>query len=63
MEAAEAAEAAASPTPYYADGKPAEVIEQATPEATAPEAVAADQPAGDDGASGELADRPRGDVR
>ena len=28
LEAAEAAEAAANPSPYYADGKPAEVIEQ-----------------------------------
>jgi len=58
MEAAEAAEAAANPTPYYADGKPAEEIEQATPEATVPEAVTADQQAGDGGASGELVDRP-----
>jgi sRNA-binding protein len=29
LAAAEAAEAAANPSPYYADGKPAEVIEQA----------------------------------
>jgi N utilization substance protein A len=56
MDAAEAAEAAANPTPYYADGKPAEVIEQATSEASAAEAVATEQPAAD--ASGELAARP-----
>jgi N utilization substance protein A len=56
MEAAEAAEAAANPTPYYADGKPAEVIEQATPEAIAAEPAAADHPAAD--APGEIVDRP-----
>jgi len=56
MEAAEAAEAAANPTPYTADGKPAEVIEQATFEASAAEAVATEQPVAD--ASGELVERP-----
>ena len=47
LDAAEAAEAAASATPYYADGKPAEVIEQATSEASAVEVVVADQSAAD----------------
>ncbi len=41
LEAAEAAEAAAKPTAYYADGKPAEVIEQGTAEAAAPAAAEA----------------------
>ena len=56
MEAAEAAEAAAAPSPYYADGKPAEVIEQAASESAAVETAAADQPAAD--SPGEPAERP-----
>ncbi len=47
MEAAEAAEAAAKATPYYADGKPAEVIEEAASDASAAEAVATGEPAAD----------------
>jgi transcription termination/antitermination protein NusA len=47
MDAADAAEAAAKATPYYADGKPAEVIEQAASEASVAEAVATGQPAAD----------------
>jgi N utilization substance protein A len=47
MAAAEVAEAAATATPYYADGKPAEVIEQAASEPSVAEAVATTQPAAD----------------
>ncbi len=47
LEAAEAAEAAAKPTPYTADGKPAEVIEQAAPDAPTADIPAADAAAGD----------------
>ncbi len=47
LDAAEAAEAAAKATPYYADGKPAEVIEQAASETGVAEAVATAQPAAD----------------
>jgi N utilization substance protein A len=62
MEAAEAAEAAANPTPYYADGKPAEVIEQATSDASAVEVVAADPPATDEPAAKDpAADKPAAD--
>jgi N utilization substance protein A len=56
MAAAEAAEAAATATPYYADGKPAEVIEQAASETSVAEAVATAQPAAD--ASGQSAAQP-----
>ncbi len=41
LEAAEAAEAAANPSPYYADGKSAEVIEQTTAGPTEPAAAPA----------------------
>ncbi|MEN6408007.1 MAG: transcription termination factor NusA [Thermoguttaceae bacterium] len=41
LEAAEAAEAAAAPSPYYADGKSAEVIEQAVAEPNADPASSA----------------------
>jgi transcription termination/antitermination protein NusA len=56
IEAAEAAEAAANPAPYYADGKPADEIEQTTPDTTAPEA--GNQQAADAGASDKAVDHP-----
>jgi N utilization substance protein A len=43
--AAEAAEATAAPSPYYADGKPAEVIEQAAPESNGDAQSVAGEPA------------------
>jgi transcription termination/antitermination protein NusA len=53
LEAAEAAEAKATPSPYYADGKPAEVIEQASAEPAADAVVPVEPPAesSDDAAS------------
>jgi N utilization substance protein A len=59
IEAADAAEAAATATPYTADGKPAEVIEQATSAANAAEAAASKRPAAD--ASAEAA-APHGET-
>jgi transcription termination/antitermination protein NusA len=56
LEAAEAAEAAANPTPYYADGMSAEEIEKANAEKSALEAGEAGPQGG--GASGETKDRP-----
>jgi transcription termination/antitermination protein NusA len=55
MEAAEAAEAAANPAPYYADGKSAEEIEKASSEKPVSDA-AADEQSG--ASSGEKKDRP-----
>jgi N utilization substance protein A len=47
LDAAETAEAEAKATPYYADGKPAEVIEQAASETSVTEVVATAEPAAD----------------
>jgi transcription termination/antitermination protein NusA len=56
MDAADAAEAEAKATPYYADGKPAEVIEQATSETGAADVVATEPSAAD--SSGEVPAQP-----
>ena len=56
LEAAEEAEAAAQASAYYADGKPAEIIEQAGTEPT-PGAQTADQEAAEAQVAVELADR------
>jgi N utilization substance protein A len=58
LEAAEAAEAAANPSPYYADGKPAEIIEQAIPDPSSEKIVPAAPQAADGDGVAKTADRP-----
>ena len=57
IEAAETAEAAAEQSPYYADGKPAEVIEQAI-ETTEQVPIESIEPAADEGTVASSAERP-----
>ncbi len=58
LEAAEAAEAASNPSAYYADGKPAEVIEQAANESSAAEIAPSDQHPGGDHTAASPTEQP-----